>query len=90
MMSFSERIKQEAIDSFDNYIMQAVAPSSEEIAGVHEHNRFVEFVQGAFTKDVMLTDENRMFYMTSLMNTHKGTVLMLHNAFCPLTSVKQG
>ena len=39
MMSFSEKIKIEAIDSFDNFIVQAVLPNDDEIKGIHEHNR---------------------------------------------------
>lgn len=39
MLSFSERIRNEAIDKFDNFIIQAIAPSNEEIKGIVEHNR---------------------------------------------------
>jgi hypothetical protein len=41
MMSFSERIRIEAIDTFDNFIVQAVAPSAAELKGIHEHNRLI-------------------------------------------------
>lgn len=44
MLSFSEKIKNEAIDSFDNFIIQAIAPSPDEIKGVFEHNRSVEWL----------------------------------------------
>lgn len=40
MMSYSERIKNEAIDSFDNFIVQAILPNPDEIKGIQEHNRF--------------------------------------------------
>lgn len=39
MMSFSEKLKNETIDTFDNFIVQAITPNNEEIRGVHEHNR---------------------------------------------------
>lgn len=42
MMSFSERIKGEAIDSFDNFIVQAILPNDDEIKGIQEHNGFVK------------------------------------------------
>lgn len=42
MLSFSEKIKNEAIDSFDNFIIQAIAPSTDELKGILEHNRSVE------------------------------------------------
>lgn len=45
MLSFSEKIKNEAIDNFDNFIIQAVAPSPDEIKGIFEHNRSVEWVE---------------------------------------------
>lgn len=40
-MSFSERIKKEAVSRFDNFIMQAVLPNDDQIIGIQEHNRFV-------------------------------------------------
>lgn len=46
MLSFSEKIKNEAIDSFDNFIIQAIAPSTDELKGILEHNRSVEWVTG--------------------------------------------
>ena len=41
MLAFSDKIKTDAIDKFDNFIMQVVVPTSDEIEGVIEHNRFV-------------------------------------------------
>lgn len=42
MAMFTEKIKKDAIDSFDNFIIQAVLPGDEEIKGIVEHNRLVQ------------------------------------------------
>lgn len=39
MAMFTERIKKDAIDSFDNFIIQAVLPEDDQIKGIVEHNR---------------------------------------------------
>lgn len=39
MLLFSTKIQAQAIDNFNNFIMQAVLPSSNEIQGFLEHNR---------------------------------------------------
>lgn len=38
-MSFSEKIKNEALDSFENFVIQALLPTDDEIKGIQEHNR---------------------------------------------------
>lgn len=38
-MMCTDKIKSEAIDSFDNFILQAVMPSDDEVAGICAHNR---------------------------------------------------
>ncbi|CRK86659.1 CLUMA_CG000495, isoform A [Clunio marinus] len=51
MMSFSERIKCEALDSFDDFIVQAVLPRDDEVKGILEHNRQIihEFYESFFS-----------------------------------------
>jgi hypothetical protein len=37
--AYSDRIKTETIDELDNFIMQVISPTCEELLAVHEHNR---------------------------------------------------
>lgn len=38
-MSFSEKIKSEALESFEDFVIQALLPTDDEIKGIQEHNR---------------------------------------------------
>lgn len=39
MVSYSDKIKTEAFDNFDNFILQSVLPSDYEVEGIQKHNQ---------------------------------------------------
>lgn len=55
LITYSEKIKNEAVDSFDNFIIQAILPSEDEIKAVHEHNRSVNRFPSHFLSKLMIS-----------------------------------
>ncbi|KAG5673233.1 hypothetical protein PVAND_003297 [Polypedilum vanderplanki] len=49
--SYADRIRTETINEFDNFIMQVVSPSHEELKGVYDHNKNIieEFRNGFYS-----------------------------------------
>lgn len=79
MLSFSEKIKNEAIDKFDNFIVQAVAPSGDEVKGILEHNRSV--FAAAVTTLVNLT-----FNCSQIIYEFRESFFSLYNHFLVLAA----
>lgn len=39
MALYSKKLNDKAIDELDNFIMQVICPSHDELKGVHDHNK---------------------------------------------------
>lgn len=74
MLMYSDQIKTEAIDGFDNFIIQAIAPNADEIKAIQVHNRSDESHQHSSANSIHFSIPTAKSFTSSTSRSSASTI----------------